>query len=425
MPVTVTLRSASGATTTRTLPDPVVTTTTPAKPAPPTGLKVVSSTDTTVTLDWADSPDLIAGDKYQVYVNDVWAGLESTASNYVITGLTKASVYQFRVGAGQVVRYGNWSAAVSGTTTGTVIPPPAGTVTNRPTNPCLIAFHDTAVMSAANVAAWAKPGAMIIAGRNNYALPWVKQVAAGGCSVLVYLHPNMMNTVGRYPDKLYNASEFGAKVPDWPGGPWRIDEYGFLGDARPGSLLNQKLPGVLNLIISENPHVSGFFLDGLGTNAVPGAGGFNWGSFPDKQLYRAGAIEQCKIVRGICDEKNLIAIVNGNWDATQGGGYPDSSKHGCSLVDGGMIENHPPEGPSGWGNQYSNAATAQWGIEVPRLKNLPAPHGFQVYTNVNKSEMDGWVGYSVAAWATYGDYSTVNGPWRNTFTDFKVPNRKV
>jgi chitodextrinase len=93
------------------------TTTMASAPAVPTGLQVVSATDTAVTLDWNDSADLRGGDKYQVYVNDVWAGLESASSDFTVTGLTPGTSYTFRVSAGQSGSYGDWSAAVSGSTT--------------------------------------------------------------------------------------------------------------------------------------------------------------------------------------------------------------------------------------------------------------------------------------------------------------------
>ena len=88
-------------------------------------------------------------------------------------------------------------------------------------------------------------------------------------------------------------------MPNWPGGPFKVDEWGNLGDFRVGSLLNTKLQGVLNLMLTENPHLSGFFLDGLGTTAYPGDGGFSWDTFPMKAEYRAGAIAQAQIAREI------------------------------------------------------------------------------------------------------------------------------
>lgn len=420
MSVTVTLRAASGATTTRVLPDPVVTN--PLPPLPPTGLKVLSVTATTVTLDWNDSTDLRVGDKYQIYVNDVWAQLESTTSQYVVTNLVGGQTYQLRVGAGKPGSYGDWTAAVPATTTG------SGTAINRPTNPMMIAFADNYVPTTAIKNAWAQVGALIIVGRNNYNAQWVKDCAAGGATVLIYLHPHLMNPVGRYPSMLFNASQFGGAVPNWPGGPYVVDQWGNLGDFRVGSLLNSKLPGVLNLMVSENPHMSGFFFDGLGTRAYPGAGGFNWDSFPYKQEYRDGAIAQAQIARGIADAKNLMIIVNGFWIAdsvggSMGGGYPNRGSHGCSLVDGGMVEGLPPS-DNGFHDLYSTLPTCQWGQGISRDANLPVPRGYMVFTNSTKAEMDQWVSIGCAAYAHYGDFTNMTMPWR-TFTDFKLPNRKV
>lgn len=308
----------------------------------------------------------------------------------------------------------------------------SGTASNRPSNPMALAFQDTYVPTATIKTAWSQVGALIIVGRNNYNLQWVKDCAAGGATVLIYLHPGLLNPVGRYPSLLYNASQFGAAVPEWPGGPWVVDQYGNLADFRVGSLCNQKLPGVLNLMISENPHMSGFFLDGLGTRAYPGAGGFNWDTgFPMKAEYRAGAIEQAQIVKGICDANNLMSIVNGFWIAdsvggTMGGGYPNIGQHGCSLVDGGMIENQSAsQGTGGFHYVYCTASNAQWGQGISRNANLPVPRGYMVFINPTKAEMDAWVALGnppgAPAYAGYGDYTTIPMPWR-TFTNFGLPH---
>ena len=296
---------------------------------------------------------------------------------------------------------------------------------NRPTNPFQILYRPNPD-GLDNLSQWARPGALVIVGRDNYNEGWVHTLADAGCTVLIYLHPNLMNTVGRYASLLYNASQFGPAVPDWPGGPYVVDQWGNLADFRVGSLCNTKFQGVLNLIISENPHISGFFLDGLGTSPSPGAGGFSWDAFPMKTEYRNGALEQCQIARAIADANDMMIIVNGLWQAgpdPHGGGYPDRFLHGCSLVDGGMIEDQPPI-ENGFHHQYCTLPTAQWGLDIPRIASLPVPRGYMLSTNPNKSEMDAWVGLNAAAYAHYGDYMTMTPPWA-TFTDFNVPNRKL
>lgn len=295
------------------------------------------------------------------------------------------------------------------------VTPPPGPSSNRPVNAGLICYDSTA----GTASAWAHPGALVVAGRTNYNDSAFHTIAAGGGTVIIYLHMGLMNTVGRYHDMLYNSSQFGGAVPGWPGGPWVVDEYGNLADFRPGSLLNSKLPGLLALMLSENPHISGFFFDGLGTRGTPGTGGFSWASFPDKELYRAGAIEQAQIFRSLADSNNLFALANSNWQAgdiasTQGGGYPDRMKHGCSLVDGGFIEEHATI-DAFWTN-YCNSP--QWGSATPRNKSY-------MWASIinNTTARDNWVNANLVAYASSSGYSVgVPTPWRG-FTNFGIPHR--
>lgn len=436
--VTIQLRAASGATKLVFVPDPVVTSPPTAKPLPPTGLKVTSVTSTSVTLDWNDSTDLRAGDKYQVYTDDVWVGnQESTTSGATVNGLTPGSAHLFRVGAGKVGSYGDWTVAVPGTTTGTTPPPPTGAAVNRPANPMLIAYGDTNVPTAAVKAAWSKPGALIISGRNNFGAQWLKDVAAGGATVIMYFHPGLINTFGRYADLFYNSSAYGPAIANWPAnsfgpGPWRIDQYGLLPNFKVGNAAYwAKLPLILNLMLDENPHVSGIFFDGLGSRHWPGDGGFSWDTWPstDQEEYRAGNIKVCQVARGIADKRNLFLMVNGQWQSggiQNGGGYPDRNKHGNSLVDGVMFENRPPDGPGQFAYEYSMNASNQWGIAIPRIANMPNPKGYIISNNAAVADRDRWVSLNAVSHAASGtDYSTLYMPWKTTFTDFKMPNRKV
>jgi hypothetical protein len=289
---------------------------------------------------------------------------------------------------------------------------------NRPANPGLIMYEGAP--SADVVAQWAKPGALVVVGRTNYNDPWVHTVADGGATVLIYLDPIISNSYGRYADKLINASEFGPAVPKWPGSPV-ANQYGSLNDFRVGSVLQQKLPGVLELMVAENPQISGFFLDDVGSRSwFPG---FNWDSWSnaDKQAYRDGAIAITQTARAVADEHNLFVMVNGTWGATSvtgqgGGGYPNPSVAGNSLVDGGFVENHDPSTEMAYWSAYAGPNT-QWGKATPRGL------AYMWFSNVGSTtDMNAWIQAGVAAFASSNAYTTATSPF-GTFTNFNLPNR--
>jgi hypothetical protein len=238
---------------------------------------------------------------------------------------------------------------------------------------------------------------------------------------LLYLDPIIDADWGRYHDKLLNASEFGSAVPKWPGNPV-ANEWGSLNDFRVGSVLQQKLPGVLELAVAENPHISGFFLDDVGSRSwFPG---INWDSWSnaDKEAYRNGAIAITQTARAVADEHDLFLMVNGTWGATgvagQGnGGYPNRALPGNSLVDGGFVENHDPDTEFASWAAYADPDTSQWGADTPR--GLP----YMWFSNVGSSaDRDKWIASGLAAFASSSPYDGSALPF-GTFADFNLPNR--
>lgn len=297
------------------------------------------------------------------------------------------------------------------------IPPPV----NRPTQPCIFVYNSTA----GNAAAWAHPGALIIAGRTNYNDAAFHTMAAGGATVLIYLDTFMDMNVGRYAGLLYNASQFGPAVPDWNGGSNGpvANQWGNLSDFRVGSILQQKLPGILNLILDENPHCSGFFLDDVGTwSWYPGFNFSSW-SAADRLAYRNGAIAICQTARTIADQRDAFIMVNGLWQGgttgTAGGGYPDINQSGCSLVDGGLFESQTPGTLAPGTFPYAYLTSTQWGSATPRHKSYCAS------SNVgNSAYRDAYINANIVAWANSADISAgVVAPWKTTFTDFGLPRR--
>jgi hypothetical protein len=194
---------------------------------------------------------------------------------------------------------------------------PAGTLTNRPAQGATIAYGSPGTSGAAS--AYAHPGGLVVAGRDNYADQVFKDVSASGGTVLLYLDTIVRNNYGRYHSLLYDASSCGAAVPQW--GSYSANGTGPLADFRVGGTLQGKLRCVLEAMVTENPHMAGWFADDLGSRSwFPN---LNWSTFPEKQAYRDGAVALTQTFRSVADEHGLVFLVNGTWSAGDGGGYPD------------------------------------------------------------------------------------------------------
>ncbi|RZT87877.1 hypothetical protein EV383_4809 [Pseudonocardia sediminis] len=205
--------------------------------------------------------------------------------------------------------------------------------------------------------AYAEPGGLVVAGRDNYRDPAFRTVAEAGGTVLVYLDPMIKNSYGRYHQLLFDESSCGPAVPDWPGSP--SNSWGRITDTRPGAVVQLKLECVLETMVRENPHMGGWFADDLGSRPW----GTAYTSWPrvEQQEYYDGAVAISQVFRRVADEHGLIFITNGTWEAGDvggtGGGFPDRTKHGNSLADGGVIEYHDGQqdyfGPYGCSQQWA------------------------------------------------------------------------
>jgi hypothetical protein len=246
--------------------------------------------------------------------------------------------------------------------------PATAPIVNQPAQAAGIFWADTGDASNDLASGYARPGGLVSVGRTNYADQVFKDVSAAGGTVLVYLDPIIPNPFGRYADLLFNSSVYGAAVPLWPPG-YPANSWGSLGDFRTaadgGGIMQGKLEAVLELIVSENPHIGGFFLDDVGSRSwFPN---LNWTTFPDKAKYRTGAIAAVQTARTVADRHGLMVIVNGTWTAGDGGGYPNTALDGCSLAEGGYIEHHDGE-ISFWGPY---ASSTQWGAASPITAGVP------------------------------------------------------
>jgi hypothetical protein len=234
-------------------------------------------------------------------------------------------------------------------------------VTNLPGQPALTAYG-----SSSAAIPFAKQGALIIAGRENYADQPMKNASAAGATVLVYFDAVIDNPYGRYHDMLNKQSVCGAATSRWPGN-YQANTWGYLNDFRVGSVLQSKTKCVLEKMVAENPHIGGFFADDLGSRSwFPG---FNWNTWgtTNQQAYRDGAIALAQTLHEVAGKHGLMVMVNGTWSAgslaSNGGGYPTMSTHGLSLADGGYIEHHETSELAYW-TAYSQGqwATAQGSV---------------------------------------------------------------
>ncbi len=280
-----------------------------------------------------------------------------------------------------------------------------------PTQSYTISYEDNP--SSSLIAQHARLGGLIVAGRTNYANTSIVAAAQAGACVLLYIDVIIDASYGRYHDLIMKSSAYGPAVPSWPG-PISANGTGNLNDFRPGSILHQasstnpswtKLEAVLELALTENPHLGGFFADDLGSRSwFPN---FDWSSFgtQNQQDYRDGAILVAQTFDRVCKRHGLVFCANGTWTAgtlaANGGGYPNTAAAGLSLAPMFFIENHPAEAyatGTGW------AQAAQWGDD-----SVTGGPAYAVVSVDNSTDFDNWLASGVAAYLAYfpSGYSTV------------------
>lgn len=297
-------------------------------------------------------------------------------------------------------------ATLPTTTTTTTTLTPSTALTNTPAQAAGLIYS-----SSAGASAYAHPGGLVVAGRDNYADQPFKDVSAAGGTVLMYIDPMIDNAYGRYHQLLLEASVCGPATSLWPGSP-QANEWGRLTDFRVGSVLQQKFECVLETMVRENPHMAGWFADDLGSRSwFPN---INWAAFPDKQAYREGAIALTQTLRKVADKYRLMFMVNGTWSANDGGGYPDAGQHGNALADGGFVEHH--DGQIGYFGPYG--CSSQWAAQSP-VTNGKA---FNYAVTSSPSGTAEYVESGCYAFVNeQSDYSTV-APW-GSFHPTGLPTR--
>lgn len=291
--------------------------------------------------------------------------------------------------------------------------------TNLPPQPAAVAYGDPQDFNAAG--AYAHPGALIFPGRTDYDNQVYKNISAAGGSVLIYLDVIIDGSYGKYHQLLLTDSMCGPAVPRWPNQP-QANQWGYLNDFRPGSVLQQKLQCVLEQMVADNPHMAGWFADDVGSRSwYPGISWDSW-SANDQQAYRDGAIEITKTFRKVANEHGLMFLVNGTWGAGSlaeaGGGYPDTSRSGNALADGGVVEHHDTsELP--YFKEY--ACSTQWASQSPIAKGK----AIMLAISNNASDRDQYAASNCFAYLTAqteDQYAVPPTPW-TSFHSNNLPSK--
>ena len=309
----------------------------------------------------------------------------------------------------------------------------AATITILPTQPAALVYSDLPVdLALAN--AYAKPGALVVAGRYNFQDQVFKNVSANNGTVLIYINAMLNNAVGPYHDLLINDSVCGPAVPKWPGLTAMANQWGYLNDFRVGGIEQVKLECVLEKMVTDNPHMAGWFADDIGSRSwYPGyapvgqpksvTSQYNWANWStsNKQAYRDGAVALTQTFRKVADKHGLIFIVNGTWSAgsiaNSGGGYPDANQHGNSLADGGFVEHH--DGEQSFFVPY--ACSAQWAAQSP------VTHGEAIMYEISLSDSDRNIYANSGCFAyasSQADYDIAQAPW-TTFHPTGLPTNAL
>jgi hypothetical protein len=167
-------------------------------------------------------------------------------------------------------------------------------------------------------------------------------------------------------------------------------------------------------MVKENPQMGGFFADDVGSRSwFPR---LDWSSWPasDRELYRQGAIDLVRTFRRVADRHHLVVMINGTWNAGDGGGYPDRNQHGMSLADGGYIEHHDTV------NQFfrSYACSSQWASQSA----VTDGKAINFAVNNTPSATQAWARTGCVAYsATQSDYGSKPNPW-GPFYDRGLPS---
>lgn len=211
-------------------------------------------------------------------------------------------------------------------------------------NPFAIAFGNTT-----NTHLYAKPGALVVAGRcvSHYTTPAMQAVRAGGGEVLQYIIPSEVNDSLQYcsygRDQEYYTG-YGEPVPLWPypksaPGTRRKWPGTKITDMRPGS------PWIVYTVryiegLMTSGKVDGVFLDTVGAQSYGKLADWSAWSKEEKDAYTAGNVDLVRRLDASRARLNpgFILVSNSIWTR------PDGDRAGLAgeqYVNGICIEHHP------------------------------------------------------------------------------------
>lgn len=267
-----------------------------------------------------------------------------------------------------------------------VVPPTPGTppaprvLVRTPTQPGTLAYTGTIPKE------YQRPGALVIVDWGNAADPSVKAAAAAGAIVLHYL-----DAVIRNPDSLggkyHQALHTG--IGNLPGAP-KVSQYGWVADLRVGGELQRRFRPVLEQMRADAPWISGVFLDDMGSRTFADSNWPNWSADVKKALWQ-GAGTLTDTARSWANEWGGFVMVNGTWEAGNGGGWPNAGVHGNANADGTMAEHSPTS--DYWMRAYPSSP--QWATASPLTNGKP----FHFAVQNTAADRDKYVAAQTYAWA--------------------------
>ena len=125
-------------------------------------------------------------------------------------------------------------------------------------------------------------------------------------------------------------------------------------------MVQQKLDCVLEKMVTENPHMAGWFADDLGSRSwFPG---FSWSSWlaADQQAYRDGAIALTQTFRqGGRPSRTPLPGPGAVAASPRAAGATRPGQHSNAPADGGFVEHH--DGQIGYFGPYG--CSSQWAAQ--------------------------------------------------------------
>jgi hypothetical protein len=188
-----------------------------------------------------------------------------------------------------------------------------------------------------NLDAYAKPGALIVAGNCNRYDPQIASARAAGAEVLAYLNP--VEVYDRIPCKLNQGFYNGARerVPLWPF-PTPGERINWpkthMADIRAGSDWSNSVVAYVENLMREGK-VDGVFLDNIGARMWSKLADWHSWSKTEQDAWTEGNVDLVRRIDAARRQINpkFIVVTNNVWDRGDAAGFT-----GEQYVDGVVLE---------------------------------------------------------------------------------------